>query len=213
MKLHKIISIALGLALMPIVGSCSDDDEVAQTPLASPTGGTYTATYSSIDFSWDRVDGATTYGYEFSDADGKLITRSLTQTPQLTFSDLKYNTVYYLTVWAYGAYKSADGTSEQVTYELRTNDLKKLATPVLSLKRNSATRTQFSWEAVEDAESYTYTLYKPDGSVQASNTTSRLNYTATTNQSGTYTFTLTANTSVDGYYSESGKATITVDIE
>jgi hypothetical protein len=217
MKLNKIFSLALGLAMLPMLSGCDDNDLVEQTPLASPTGTTYTATYNTIECSWNRVEGATNYGYEFTDADGNVIVRDVTLTPSLTFTGLSYSTVYYLNVWAYAPYGTADGTSATVSCEMRTADLIAVDTPTITLKKNSSTRYQFSWTASDNAKDYTYTFTRPDGTV-SSNTTSRTSVTFTIDTSlvGTYTFTLVANVSDDAAnsgYKSSDVATSTFEIE
>jgi hypothetical protein len=221
-KQYRLLSFALGLAMLPALSSCDDNDIVEQTPLPSPTGTTYTATFNSIDCSWDRVDGATSYGYEFTDAAGNVITRSVTTTPSLSFTDLSYSTVYYLNVWAYGAYGSADGTSAANSYEMRTNDLTPLATPVLATKKSTNNRVQFSWTCDDSSlvDYYVYTLYKPDGTVQTTNQRTNTSVTITLSPStpGTYTFTLKAYVKSDyaypnGEYCDSETASITYEVE
>jgi hypothetical protein len=198
--------------MLPMVAACDDDDDVVQTPLPTPTGVTYTATYKSIDCSWDRVEGATNYGYELTDADGKVITRSVTQVPELSFTDLTYSTVYYLNVWAYGAYQSENGTSATATYEFRTADLTPIDTPVVTVKMTSSTKAQFSWTAITNADNYTYTLKKSDGTVLSNNTVTRTSVSFTLEAGATYYFTVVANTTAEGYCnSAEGSAEVTIE--
>jgi hypothetical protein len=212
MKLYKYFNLALGVAMLASMSACSDD-EVIQTPLNAPVV-TSTSTYKSIDVSWNAVDGAVKYGYELYDAYGNLIVRDVTQDTNVTFSDLNYAADYTLNIWAYGVYQSEDGTSQANSFELRTNDLEKLATPVLTITNPSSSSVKIVWDEVANAEEYTYKITNPSGLPYKSGTTTNLQliYTGIT-AAGTYTVEVTATTTQEGFYSSSETATGTFDIE
>lgn len=214
MKLLKYFSLVLGIAMMPMLAACEDDEEdVYSTPLDSPVV-TSTSTFKSIDCTWKAIDGAQKYGYELTDGEGKLIERNVTQDTSASFTGLNASSPYYFSIWAYGAYKSADGTSEVNTFEIRTADLTKLATPVLIITQPSSNQVRINWEAVPDAESYTYVVRYPEtGIIFKSGTTesTSLSYNALTTY-GTYTVEVTATTTQEGYL-DSDTATGTFDAE
>jgi hypothetical protein len=212
MKLNKIFSLTLGVAMLSSLASCTDD-EVITTPLDAPVV-TSTSTFKSIDCTWKAVDGAVKYGYELYDAYGNLIVRDVTQDTKVTFTGLNYASDYTLNIWAYGVYLSSDGTSQANTFDLRTNDLQKLATPVLTITNPSDNSVKITWDEVENAEEYAYFISLPNGLPYKSGTTTdtKLIYTGLT-ATGTYKLTVTATTTQEGFYGSSETATGTFEIK
>ena len=88
MKLNKIIRLLAIIALATAMPSCSDEDALA-TALDTTQGETEKVTYNSLTFEWDKVEGATQYGYELYDNNGLLVVRSVTGKNSVTIGDLQ----------------------------------------------------------------------------------------------------------------------------
>lgn len=200
MKLYKLFSFALGIAMMPMLAACDDNEEdIVKTPLDAPVI-TSQATFKSLECSWKPIDGAVKYGYELKDGNGLLIVRDVTQETSVAFNDLSASTDYVFSVWAYGAYESTNGTSATNTFDLRTKDLTKLATPQISITQPRYNSVQITWNEVEGAESYSYSVLNPNGITIYGGTTTdtSLSYSAL-KVYGVYTVSVTATTEQEGY--------------
>lgn len=205
MKLHKIISFFAAVALVSL-SSCSDD-EVA-TPITSDgeveTSGT---SYDTLSFEWDKIDGATQYGYELLDPNDDVVYRDVTSLTSATIGSLQPATEYTLKVWGYPAIGSGHVQSEPIVIKATTDPLKTLAAPRLSTSSAEVTNT-VSWTKVTGATQYEYTLTNAAGEQISSGTTTSRSVTFTHLDKGDYTATVRALSTTAGYETTGAESTI-----
>lgn len=161
----------IGLSSVVALGafSCSDDDEVAKTPLKA-TQPSFTASQHKLTFSWEPVEGCTQYGYQFSKEGAITAPKGgVTPSTSITFSDLLPSTTYELKVWAFADLESDFTTSPVATITATTADLIPLEAPQIEVEVKSSVAT-ISWAPVESAASYDYT-YVLNGAETSGNTT------------------------------------------
>lgn len=195
MKFNKIL-IAFAAVALSVASSCSDDDAV-NTPLSTTAGASGDATYNSLTFRWDKVAGTTQYGYELTDNEGVLVVRDVTKMNSVRFSNLKPATEYSLKVWSYAAFGSGYASSEPIVLKGTTKSVTKLATPVLAFS-DFISEYEVSWDAVEGAEAYNYSLSNESGIVDSGSVES-CSLTFSDLDNGAYTVIVTATSSSEEY--------------
>lgn len=155
MKIKNIIWLLAIMAFGFALPSCNDDEVL--TALDTTQGETGKATYNSLTFEWDKVEGATQYGYELYDSNDLLVVRSVTGKNSVTIGDLQPATEYTLKVWSYAAIGSDHTTSAPFEMKATTEALKAIGTPVLSCKLQGG-KYVVSWKSVSNATGYSYIL-------------------------------------------------------
>ena len=133
--------------------SCSDDDEVAKTPLPPTSISEGAKTVSTLAFSWTPVNDATQYAYELKDEAGSVVLGGTTNTTSILATGLKVHTTYTLSVWAYAALTGDKTTSPIATLTATTNDVVQLGTPQAEASESNGIVT-ISWPAIDNAEYY-----------------------------------------------------------
>lgn len=157
MKTYKLYTLLALLGAMSFCTSC-DDDEVVKTPLGTTSISSANSTVSSLTFAWEAVSGATQYAYELRDPDEALVKGDVTTALTATFTGLKDNTTYTLTVWSYAALSSDKTTSPVAKLTATTAKIVPLANPAPAAAMQNG-QMVVSWEAVENASYYSYQLY------------------------------------------------------
>lgn len=206
MKLNKFLAIFAALSLVT-APSCNDDDGDL-TPLTEVAGENTTASHNTLTFAWDKVAGATQYGYELYGSDGNLVIRSVTGKTDVTISNLKPATEYTLKVWAYAAIGSDYTSSEPFVLTATTAALKKLGSPTIEYSRTGSTYT-FTWKKVTKATAYEYVLFNEADEIIESGTNTSRSLKFSDLELGNYKLTLKATTTDDAY--ESAGETVSID--
>lgn len=139
-----------------LLAGCSDDN-VIKTPLQEPRITEGAKTVSTLNFTWQPVEGATQYAYELTEkSTGDLVLGGMANTTALLATNLKANTTYLMTVWAYASVSAHNTTSAKTTIEATTNEVVSLATPSnLESVWDGGTIT-ITWSAVANADGYEY---------------------------------------------------------
>lgn len=183
---------------VPVLTGCSDDDDIVKTPLGEPELASEGVTVSTLDFSWDKVDGAIQYGYELADPNGEVVAADVTNSTSAHFTGLAESTTYTLIVKAFANVNSTLTTSKVVTLTATTAARVALDTPSgLVATAADGGGIVITWDAVEHATRYYYTYEGSD--VSKSSSTSKTKVTLTGLPVGEYTFTLYADSSEEAY--------------
>lgn len=208
--MKKIISLLAACGLI-LTSGCSDNDDVVSTPIATPETTVGNATYNTLTFSWDPIEKATQYAYEFLETEtGRLIEQDVIAGTTVTFTGLEPSTSYTLKVKAFGAVYSENGTSAEKVMEARTSDIIQLATPQLTVTENDGVFV-ISWNEIEGNESYRYRIVDEEGELVTSGAQTSTSVTCKGYDTGTYTVSVTATTKAEGYRnSEAAKIEFTV---
>lgn len=209
-KKHSILAAALLSLLATTFLSACDDDDVKATPLSRPVATAADATYNSLTFRWDKIDGATQYGYRLKGESGAALVTDVTNTNTVTFSGLEYDTPYSLEVWAYGAYGSKNATSEVTVLQARTADLTDLAVPQLAAAAQGAS-VAVTWQEIEHAASYSILITDTEGAEVRTAQVSEPAYTVSGIAAGTYTVTVTATPDSPAFRASTASLTIVVE--
>lgn len=197
------------IVLLGVVAACSGD--APATPLPQPVTGTETASVSSLTFEWEAVEGAIQYGLQLAGPEGAVIDTRVTGACRATFTSLEPDTEYTLSIWAYGAMGSNNGTSPVLVLKAATAPLTVLATPCPLISTDGAVVTA-SWEAVEGAQYYAYEFYTPDHlRTVASGTTEGTSVSFGIGAPGDYEFSVYA-ASDDEAYVQSATGTMAFSI-
>ena len=208
MKKYKLLGLLAAAMLAVTSWSCSDDDALTPLDKTGMTAGDIT--YNSLKFSWGKVKDARQYSYRLTGSDSDdILETGVTKETSVSFYGLKHDTDYTLTVLAYAAMGSANTTSEPIILTARTADLTTLATPRPSWTRELNT-VIITWEAVDGARDYAYSLTDADGNTVASGSVYSTSTTFSAMKTGSYTFTLTAQTVTEGFR-DSTPATMSFD--
>ena len=207
-KRYTALFAALLLLLAP---SCSNDDSPL-TPLTQVSVQNTQATYNSLTFVWDKVTGATQYGYELYDGSENLVVRSVTDQNEVTVTGLKAASEYTMNVWAYAAIGSDMTSSEPMTIKAPTGALRMLEAPKGVEYDKVGTRYLFSWNAVTDADGYAYTIVNSAGVIVKEGTTTSRSATVSGIEKGDYTFTVKATTTDESYETEGKETAITFTV-
>ena len=211
MKTYKLYTLLALLGAMSFCTSC-EDDEVVKTPLGTTSISSANATVSSLTFSWEAVSGATQYAYELRDPDEALVKGDVTTGLMATFTGLKDNTTYTLTVWSYAALSSDKTTSPVAKLTATTAKIVPLEVPAPSSEMQNG-QMVLSWDAVDNASYYSYQLYSLEDDVETEITDS---YTYDTSVAfdglalGTYRFYIQAMSENEAY---SNSEIVKIDFE
>lgn len=201
----------LSLLCAGMMTSCDKEDELETTPLSQPSSQLSSSSVSSLTFTWGAIENASQYAYELTDASGNVVAGDVTAATTASFTGLKADTEYVLTVWAYGVYGSEYGTSPVATLTARTPAIVQLSTPEVTVSTEDGIKV--SWTAIEGAYYYEYAYTDEDGNVKDGWTYDD-SVTLTGLTSGSYTFTVYAVAkSSDEAHSDSEKGSVTFSVE
>lgn len=182
------------------VQSCSDD--TVATPITAPTGqvGDNT-TFNTLSFSWQEVKGAVQYSYQLymTDVPEKIISTEVTQDNSCTFTDLQPSTSYTLKVVAYPSLHGGQTLSDPLLLTARTSDIIKLATPANLTAEQPKRDVILTWDAVENADAYEYTIETAAGVMAASGSVSVTTATVSGLEPGMYVASVKAVIDRAGY--------------
>ncbi len=207
MKKTKFIAMLISLACAAGFTSCDSDDEI-KAAIESPTVTQEATSYNSLSFSWNKIDHAVQYGYRLVDPNGIAVTSGVTSSTSVKITGLQPATTYTLDVWAFSAMDGDYSTPPAVTLTATTDGLTPLEAPEVTLADSE--RLEASWQNVEGAKEYSYTVSK-DGSLVVSDVTSSTSFMQVL-PSGTYSVSVVAL--ANGKYSNSpaGTATATLNV-
>lgn len=211
MKTYKLYTLLALLGAMSFCTSC-EDDEVVKTPLGTTSISSANATVSSLTFSWEAVSGATQYAYELRDPDEALVKGDVTTGLTATFTGLKDNTTYTLTVWSYAALSSDKTTSPVAKLTATTVKIVPLEVPAPSAEMQNG-QMVLSWDAVDNASYYSYQLYSLEDDVETEITDSYTYDASVTFEGlalGTYRFYIQAMSENEAY---SNSEIVKIDFE
>lgn len=196
MKKYKMFGMLLSLMLAAGISSCSDDDALPE--LLQPESLENTkATYNSLTFEWTPVEGAIQYGYQLVTVDKTPVASGVIQATKVKISDLADDTEYILRVWPFAGLGVNYNTPAAMEVSGHTAAIIKLGTPTVTISFNGNT-TVFEWGAVENAESYAWTLFKDSERIAGGNT-QNVKIQRRNLEDGEYVFTLQATTTKGGY--------------
>lgn len=196
MKILNSIIVLSVVVLGTAFAGCSDDKELI--PLTKTEGSVQKSSYSSLTFKWSKVEGARQYSCQLKETATDLpVSTEVTQSNSITYGDLRPSTDYTLTVLAYAAMESGHTTSEPLILTGRTADIQPLATPVVTMTRE-VNSLIFEWDYIESAYSYLWTLVDGEGTVVQEGETRGSEVSIDNLASGSYIFTLTATTDIEG---------------
>lgn len=188
--------------------ACSDDDDEELTAIQSPSVENSAKTVSSLNFTWSKVANATQYSYELTDPDGNIIDGDVTSGNTASFTGLKDNTTYTLSVWAYSAVANGVyGDAPVAVLQAKTDAIVPLPAPQ-NVQVYSHTGKNFClmWSLVDNAGSYTYTLKQGDTVIETNETSDYYCY-VNVPENGDYEFSIMAHSAVEAY-SDSPETTI-----
>lgn len=211
MKLNKIILLFAVVTLVSTMTSCKDDEAVLSA-LQTTQAENGKATYNSLTFEWDKVEGATQYGYELYDNNDLLVVRSVTGKNSVTIGDLKPATEYTLRVWSYAALDSDHTTSEPFELKATTAALKALGKPVLECNAQAG-KYVVTWKKVSNATEYYYILTNAAGETVESGSVTSRTLTFSNLEIGNYTISVKATSTTGGYEPEGEFASLDFTVE
>jgi hypothetical protein len=190
----------LGVIGAGLLTACSDDDDPEPDPVALVTpvkASDAVATPTSLTFSWQSVANAGSYSYVLKDASGTTLDSGTTKNTTLYFSGLNANSTYTLEVTAIPSDTTSYLNSSTLTLTGTTTDYNQLAAPTQAAEPVAEyDAIKFSWNAVDGASEYGYTLTDAAGNTVASGTTKEVNLYITNLAEGTtYTLAVTAKPS------------------
>lgn len=210
MKYNKIIRLLAIVALVGTMPSCNDDEVL--TALETTQGETEKVSYNSLSFEWEKVDGATQYGYELYDDSNKLVIRSVTDYNRVTIGDLKPGTEYTLKVWSYAAIGSDHTTSPTFEIKATTTPLKAIGKPTLSCDVKAG-KYEVSWKKVSNATEYSYILTNADGMIVKTGSVTSTSIRFSNLELGDYTVAVKALSSKGGYEPEGEFSSLDFTVE
>lgn len=162
MKKIKIFSMLAAAMLAVASTSCNEVDTfegmTVNGELGKPTAQESGSSVSTLSFMWDAVEGAVEYGYVLYDTKEKVISEGTTTETAAQFGKLQPATTYVLKVYAFGASTGDKGTSPAYVLEATTAAVDQLASPQGFQAASAEGVTTVSWDAVDNAYKYEYTL-------------------------------------------------------
>ncbi|MDE5812883.1 MAG: fibronectin type III domain-containing protein, partial [Muribaculaceae bacterium] len=114
----------------------------------------------------------------------------VTQKTSIRSTEVQPSTTYTLQVWAFAAMDGDYSTPPAVTLTATTADLQQLAAPVVSA--SSENGVTFSWNAVENANEYSYSIADASGATVKTGTTTDNSVSLSGYPNGDYTITVIA---------------------
>lgn len=211
MKLNKIIWLLAIIALITGMPSCNEDDILA-TALDTTQGETEKITYNSLTFEWNKVEGATQYGYELYDNNDILVIRSVTDKNIVTIGDLQPATEYTLKVWSYAALGSGHTTSAPIELKATTTALKAIGKPTLTCNVQGG-KYVVTWKSVSNATEYAYILTNTAGETVETGSVTTRSLTFSNLKLGDYTISVKALSSKGGYEPEGEYSSLDFTVE
>ncbi|MCM1491226.1 MAG: hypothetical protein NC095_10445 [Muribaculum sp.] len=203
MKFNKTFASLLCMACAICFYSCSDNDD-PKPSLQSPTVTETAGAYNSLTFEWNDVANAVQYGYRLSNTEGIAVDAGVTHSKAVTITGLEPATTYTLEVWAFASMDGDYSTPPAVTLTATTDPLIKLSTPTgLTLTSDNGYNYTATWEAVSNANEYSYSVKDSYGETVVSDNTTSTTVELKNLANGDYTFTVYA-AGYDGY--ESGES-------
>ena len=203
MKKIRIFAMLLSLACATGFVACDDDEDVKQA-LQTPSVSDTFSDYQSLDFKWDAVDNTIQYGYKLYSSDDMVVEAGVTKGTEIRFTGLQPASTYKLLVWAFAGLDTDYSTSPAAELTATTAALKTLSTPTnVAVANNTAT-----WDAVENADSYSYTITTAEGGIVNSGTVTTTSVRISGLEEGDYTFSVKAMTTHGGFLPESDTATV-----
>lgn len=198
MKTNKFLALMLSMACAIGFYSCSDDDgpkPALQDPEVTETA----AAYNSLSFEWSDVPNAVQYGYQLFDSEGNALQSGVTHDKSVTITGLKPATTYTLKVWAFASMDGDYSTPPAVSLTATTDPLIKLATPQnLQLEAQNEYTYTATWDAVENATDYVWTIRATDGTLASTDTITTTKASIKNLADGDYIFSVYA-AAHDGY--------------
>ncbi len=162
MKFKNFIKIFCVTACVIGAVACSDDEDDkggtgsgVTEPLPVPENITYTATLTTLNFTWNSVLNATSYEVSLAPASSQdsKTTDEITST-NYSFTGLSVNTAYVFQIKALYS-SNHDYDSDYTGLNVSTLDYYKLSPPTnLRCTEVGKTSASFAWDAVADADSY-----------------------------------------------------------
>lgn len=196
MKIRNIFAYAILSAAVVSLTACDDDDKALGT-IDSPSVVESGRSFDTLHFTWDKIANAVQYGWQLTDPQGNVVETGVTVPPEVTISRLQPATTYTLYVWAYSAINGDYDSAPVVTLTATTDALIKLDTPASIQMTNSGSSYVFTWNEVPDAEQYVCLLTWENGESTYKVSTNSL--TVSGLDTGSYSLTVTAVTSVPGF--------------
>lgn len=142
------------MLLIALVSGCKKD-EIAKLQTPSPKVGEVTESTATI--TWDAVKDAASYAYTVNSGEEQTVTDT-----KILLEGLEAETEYTVEVKAVsgdtGLYTDSDWAKITVTTAAAGQSKSALAAPAPEASEITASSAFISWEAVENAVSYTYTL-------------------------------------------------------
>lgn len=180
--------------------ACSDDDDEELTAIQSPTLEKTGSSVSSLSFSWTKVANATQYFYELTDPDGNTIDGDVIVGNTASFTGLKDNTTYTLSVWAYSAVANGVYGDAPVAVMTATTDaIVPLPAPTnLKVRSHTGTRFSLQWDNVQYASSYEYLVTQGEEEI-ASGSTNRNSVNVNVPGKGDYVLSVYAVSGNEAY--------------
>ncbi len=213
MKTMSFLRGAAGTLLLAVLGlaALSSCNRKVPTPLDAPQPTLAAATVSSLTFSWKAVANAVEYTYELCDASDTKVESGSTKALAVTFTGLKENTTYTFKLTANCDKNDGDHEmSKTATVTGTTAKIQQLKAPAPVAKFENGVVT-ISWEAVENADSYSYAYGIVDSQDPVMGTTNETSLSISDLAPGDYGFAIQANSADEAYTdSEYGSCTFTV---
>lgn len=215
MKTMSFLRGAAGTLLLAALGlsALSSCNRKVPTPLDAPQPTLAAATVSSLTFSWKAVANAVEYTYELCDASDTKVESGSTKALAVTFTGLEENTTYTFKLTANCDQNDGDHEmSKTATVTGTTAQIQQLKAPAPAATVENGVVT-LRWEAVENADSYSYAYGIVDSENPVTGTTNETTLTIPDLAVGDYGFAIKA-TSADEAWSDSepGGCTFTIEL-
>lgn len=199
--MKKNLIFAMLISLAATTGFVACDDDTVKQELQAPSVSETSGTYQSLDFKWEPTANTIQYGYKLYDPDELVVESGVTKETSVHFSDLLPSTTYKLLVWAFAGLDTDYSTSPAAELTATTAAIIKLGTPAnLAVADNNGSMT-VSWDAVENAMSYSYSISNPETGVVRSGNVTETSVRISGLDEGDYTFSVTAETTEGGFIS------------
>ncbi len=204
---RKAAAVLALAALGAVALSSCKPEKKDPVQLTAPQPSLSASTINSLTFTWAQVANAAQYTYELLYSDGSQAGNGSTSGTTAEFTGLQNNTAYTFKVVACPATGSEDYLASAAGQCVGTTAaITPLAKPVVKVEVGDESVT-FSWNAVENADSYVYSFLADGG---AAGSTSETTLTLKL-EPGKYTFYLYATTKNEAY-SPSERASVEFEV-